>query len=344
MKILSIFSHKGGAGKTTSAVMLAEDLAARGVRVVLVDADRQRGAGLLLGIEQPDGGVQQTRNPRLRYFCSSGMPLRELRAKADELSGLFDAAVVDTPSLDDPLAKTWLQLSTAALMVVPVEPVSLKTLDGADAAVAAVQRLNPQIRLVGTLPTMFDETDATQRSLLMELMTQRPDGLLPTPIPLDPGLAHRAEQKAERRTEASAASLDAYAAAADRLYRHLDLGDECGIPAAPLSTRPQPSPAAVPPAAPQDPFRGAAPPAITPRRRSPALAWAFAAVAILALLAVGIGLYMKPLGASTDGTRPRPVKRSDPGVARPASSRIPRKSYVAKKAVKKNAKPVRRGQ
>src|SRR5579862_5067348 len=120
MKTLAIISHKGGAGKTSSAVMIAEELARRGARVVLVDADRQRGAGLLLNIDQPTGYVQQTRNPRLRYFCAASASLREIPAKADELAGLFDAAVVDTPSLDDPLARAWIQLSTDVLMVIPV--------------------------------------------------------------------------------------------------------------------------------------------------------------------------------------------------------------------------------
>src|SRR5438105_14981495 len=115
MKTLSIVSHKGGAGKTSSAVMLAEDLANRGLRVILVDADRQSGAGLLLGIEQPAGHVQQTRSPRLRYFSCAGLPLRELPTRAREFDGLFDVAVVDTPSLDDPLARGWLQVSSHVL-------------------------------------------------------------------------------------------------------------------------------------------------------------------------------------------------------------------------------------
>src|SRR5688572_7835998 len=220
MKTLTIISHKGGAGKTSSSVMLAEDLARRGLRVVLVDADRQRGAGLLLGIEQPTGMVQQTRNPKLRYFCTSQMPLKEIPAKAQELAGSFDIAVVDTPSLDDPLAKTWIQLSTDVLMVLPVEPVSLKTLESADTVVDHLLRLNDDIRVAGVLPTLFDESDSTQRSLLLELRARRPDGLLPA-IPLDSGLIHRAEQRAEKRTEANDNTRAAYAVVGDMLVQAL---------------------------------------------------------------------------------------------------------------------------
>jgi chromosome partitioning protein len=222
MKTLAIISHKGGAGKTSSAVMLAEDLARRGLRVVLVDADRQRGAGLLLGIEQATGLVQQTRNPKLRYFCSSQMPLREIPAKAQELAGNFEVAVVDTPSLDDPLARGWIQLSTDVLMVMPVEPVSLKTLESADTVVENLLRLNERIRVVGVLPALFDEGDATQRQLLMELRSRRPDGLLPA-IPFDAGMVHRAEQRAERRTEPSDTTRAAYAVVGDVLVQAMML-------------------------------------------------------------------------------------------------------------------------
>src|SRR5688500_76055 len=128
MRVLAIVSHKGGAGKTSSSVMFAEEFARRGLRVVLVDADRQRGAGLLLGIERQTNTVMQTQNPRLRYLCSSGLPLRELPSRAAELDGLFDVAVVDTPSLDDPLARGWLQLCTDVLFVIPVELISMRTL------------------------------------------------------------------------------------------------------------------------------------------------------------------------------------------------------------------------
>lgn len=48
---LAIFNHKGGTGKTTTSVSLAAGLAARGVRVLLVDTDSQGNVGVSLGVK-----------------------------------------------------------------------------------------------------------------------------------------------------------------------------------------------------------------------------------------------------------------------------------------------------
>ena len=47
---IAVFNHKGGTGKTTTAVNLAAGLAERGNRVLLIDADGQGNVGTSLGI------------------------------------------------------------------------------------------------------------------------------------------------------------------------------------------------------------------------------------------------------------------------------------------------------
>jgi chromosome partitioning protein len=49
-RVLAVFNHKGGTGKTTTAVTLAAGLAARGARVLLVDSDGQGNVAVSLGI------------------------------------------------------------------------------------------------------------------------------------------------------------------------------------------------------------------------------------------------------------------------------------------------------
>ena len=56
MERIAVIAHKGGTGKTTVALNLGAELAASGLRVVLIDCDPQGGLGISLGqdaIEKP---------------------------------------------------------------------------------------------------------------------------------------------------------------------------------------------------------------------------------------------------------------------------------------------------
>lgn len=54
MSILSLINNKGGVGKTTTAVHLADGLQHQGAKVLLVDLDAQASASLSLGCERED--------------------------------------------------------------------------------------------------------------------------------------------------------------------------------------------------------------------------------------------------------------------------------------------------
>ncbi len=64
MQTVVITSSKGGTGKTTAAVTLAGGLAAKGFRVLLIDADHQANATLAFGL-QPGPGVRDLAIDRL---------------------------------------------------------------------------------------------------------------------------------------------------------------------------------------------------------------------------------------------------------------------------------------
>lgn len=79
-KVLSIYTHKGGVGKTTTAENLAHILASAGRKVVLVDTDREAHASNLLQME----GIPLQRRFSLTQVVCGGVPLRMAMYQARE--------------------------------------------------------------------------------------------------------------------------------------------------------------------------------------------------------------------------------------------------------------------
>ena len=72
-RVLAVFNHKGGTGKTTTAVHVAAGLAARGAKVLLVDADGQGNVAASLGLEAERS---------LYHVLVMGLPFEQARIAA----------------------------------------------------------------------------------------------------------------------------------------------------------------------------------------------------------------------------------------------------------------------
>ncbi len=211
MTIVAIANQKGGVGKTTTAVNLGAALAESGARVLLVDVDAQGNAASALGA--PRGA-----RPNIFDALLGGVPLddcilrtaignldlvpasldlagaelelasapdreRRLAAALAPVRGGYDIALIDCgPSLG---LITLNALSAADQVLVPVqcEYLALEGLAALIDTIARVRRqLNPALRMLGVVATMYDGRTRLARDVADELR-RHIDTLFDTIIP-----------------------------------------------------------------------------------------------------------------------------------------------------------------
>ncbi len=200
-RILAVANQKGGVAKTTTVVNLAAALAEQGQRVLVVDLDAQACATFSMGLDPEDlertgADAFMSREPRL--------PVDELVVPTEDGVDLLPAAI-DLAGADRALAGVlgreyvvrdalaplvdrydWVlldcspslgivtinALTAADAVLVPLqcETLSHRGVGQLMETIADVQRLtNPQLRIAGVLPTLFDGRTTHARAVLADL-------------------------------------------------------------------------------------------------------------------------------------------------------------------------------
>ncbi len=202
---IAVFNHKGGTGKTTTAVNVAAGLAERGQRVLLVDLDAQGNVGvalgvrgdrtsfhvIVLGVDPAEAAVPVRKN--LDVITSNetlaaaelylgGRPNRD-RVLRERLAGHddYDVVVLDcspTLSLLNQNALTYadsvlIPVSCDYLALVGVRQV-IKTLRN------VYEHLKHPVHILGVIPTFYDSRHKLSREVLQTLRDKFGDLCFPT--------------------------------------------------------------------------------------------------------------------------------------------------------------------
>jgi chromosome partitioning protein len=181
-RVIAVFNHKGGTGKTTSAVTLAAGLARAGKRTLLVDTDAQGNVGvslglkparslyhvLVMGLRLSDAVVNARENLDVLaanetlaaaelYLAGRQNRDRVLSTRLADARDNYDYVVVDcSPSLSL-LNQNALVFADGVLCPVACDYLSLVGVRQVVKTVKNVNRLlSHPVQIWGVLPTMYD--------------------------------------------------------------------------------------------------------------------------------------------------------------------------------------------
>ncbi len=150
-KIVAVANQKGGCGKTTLTMSLAGGLAGRGLRVLVVDADRQ-GSASTWSANAPPGAPFPAR------VCNLAHAGKALPAEVQKFANDVDVIVIDCPpSVDSPLPQAALLISDLVLVPLLPSPADVAAATTFFALIESVETINRSL-VKRIVPNMVQRT------------------------------------------------------------------------------------------------------------------------------------------------------------------------------------------
>lgn len=251
--VLAVANQKGGVAKTTTVASLGAAMAEAGKRVLLVDLDAQGCLTFSLG-QDPDKLVVSVHEVLLGDVepgaalvkTAEGMTLlpanidlagaeamllmragREyaLKRALAKVADDFDVVIIDCPPSLGVLTLNGLTAADEVIVPLQCETLAHRGVGQFLRTVTDVQQItNPDLTLLGALPTLYDARTTHSRDVLFDVVDRYQLAVLAPPIPRTVRFAEATASGSSVLTGRKNKGAQAYRELADGLLRHWQSG------------------------------------------------------------------------------------------------------------------------